>query len=179
MLNKDGIRNELNKNIFVEDTSINDINDCYVPVYLSNHLKVYDTDVIDMKKSNSFKDIFIDENGYTLEPNKLYIGSTTKFTKTYNYVPMLTSFEELAVCGVEIHVTAGFGDNGFEGTWTLEIVSTEKVTLYPNMLIGRTYYHQLVGDPSITYKGKYLGQIEPTESRIEREYTRVLSKGDK
>lgn len=179
MLNKDGIKKELNKNIFVDDLNKDDINNCYILVYLSNHLKVYDCDVIDIKNSNSFKDIIIDEDGYTLEPNKLYIGSTTKFTRTYGYVPMLTSFDELAVCGVEIHVTAGFGDNGFEGTWTLEIVSTEKVKLYPNMLIGRTYYHQLIGDPSITYKGKYLGQVEPTESRIEREYIKSLSRGVK
>ena len=79
--------------------------------------------------------------------------------------------------GVEIHVTAGFGDNGFEGTWTLEIVCANPTIVYPNMPIGKVYYYSLVGDPKIEYRGKYFGQVVPTESRINREYGKKLVKG--
>ena len=179
MLNNNGIKKELNKNIFVDDIREEDIGKNYVNVYLGNKLKVYENTVLDIKKPNETRTIEIPEEGYILEPNKLYLGSTNKFTKTYNYVPLLAGLEELAALGVEIHVTAGFGDNGFEGTWTLEIICTNPTILYPNMLIGKVYYHPLVGDPSIKYQGKYLGQIDPTESRMQKDYTKKLTKGGK
>lgn len=71
---------------------------------------------------------------------------------------------------MEIHVTAGFGDNGFEGTWTLEIVCTNPTKVYPGMPIGRVYYYPLIGDADIEYRGKYFGQVEPTASRLSQEY---------
>ena len=84
--------------------------------------------------------------------------------------------EELAAIGMEIHVTAGFGDNGFEGTWTLEIVCTNPTRVYPRMPIGRIYYYPLIGDDDIKYRGKYFEQVEPTASRLHQEYQKVKVK---
>ena len=176
MLNQEAIKKELNKNICV-DRGADNIGENFITVTLGDTLKVYDTPLLDVKQENKFKTISIPEEGLLLEPNKLYLGRTNEYTKTYNYVPLLSGLNELATLGVEIHITAGFGDNGFEGTWTLEIICANPTILYPNMPIGRLYYYPLIGDASIEYKGKYLGQIDPTESRLNTEYTRTLTKG--
>lgn len=137
---------------------------------MSDTLKVYDTPCLDIKSPNKIKIIKIPKSGYMLEPQKLYLGSTNEYTKTYGYVPMLSGLIELAILGIEIHITAGFGDNGFEGTWTLEITSTNPMIIYPNMAIGKLYYHKLVGDSKIKYRGKYFKQILPMESKLNLEY---------
>lgn len=175
MLNKNAIQQELNHSIYVQDCKEN-IGINYIPVTLGDTLKIYDTPTLDVKASNVFRTIPIPETGLLLEPNKLYLGRTNEYTKTYGLVPLLSGLPELAMLGIEIHITAGFGDNGFEGTWTLEIICANPTILYPNMTIGRLYYYSLIGDASIAYQGKYLGQIEPTESRIETEYQHVLTR---
>lgn len=176
MLNKNAIEKQLNTNIYVDDGK-EKIGENYIFVTLGDTLKVYDTPLLDIKSQNESRTITIPEEGLLLEPNKLYLGRTNEYTKTYGFVPLLSGLTELATLGVEIHITARFGDNGFEGTWTLEIICANPTILYPNMPIGRLYYYPLIGDPSIEYKGKYLGQIDPTESRIEREYVKKLTKG--
>ncbi len=87
---------------------------------------------------------------------------------------MLAGKEELATLGMEIHITAGFGDNGFEGTWTLEIVCANPTIVFPGMDIGEIYYFPLIGDPEIEYRGKYFRQIEPTASRLSQEYEKKV-----
>ncbi len=178
MLNKKGLEKEINGNIYV-DNGDEKIGENYISVTLGDTLKVYESPVIDAKTQNEYKTIQIPEEGLLLEPNKLYLGRTNEYTKTYNFVPLLSGLIEMAVVGMEIHITAGFGDNGFEGTWTLEIVCANPTIVYPNMLVGKLYYCSLIGDPSIEYRGKYLGQIEPTESRLSQEYTKKLARGTK
>lgn len=169
MLNKKGIKKELDKNIYVDDAR-KKIEENYILVTLNDTLKIYDEDSLDIKKTLKTKKLVIPEEGLVLEPNKLYLGRTNEFTKTQEFVPVLSGLDEIATLGMEIHITAGFGDNGFEGTWTLEIICSNKTKVYPNMVIGRVYYHPIVGDSSIRYKGKYFGQIDATESKISAEY---------
>ena len=171
MLNKCGLKKEINRNIYV-DNAEEKLGENYIFVTLGDILKVYDSPTLDVKNPSATKIIKIPENGLLLEPNKLYLGRTNEYTKTYGYVPLLSGLDELASLGMEIHITAGFGDNGFEGTWTLEIICANPTIVYPNMTIGRIYYYPLVGNPSIKYQGKYLRQIDPTESRISNEYVK-------
>ena len=65
-----------------------------------------------------------------------------------------------------IHITAGFGDNGFKGTWTLEICCVKPVKIYPNMKVGELCYFPVVGPENIKYQGKYLGQIDTTATAL-------------
>ena len=74
-----------------------------------------------MKKPNPTRKITIPEDGLLLAPNKLYLGRTNEYTKTDKYVPMLEGRSSTGRLGLFIHVTAGFGDVGFAGYWTLEI----------------------------------------------------------
>lgn len=176
MLNEEGLKKELDGTIYV-DNGADNIGENYIFVTLGDTLKVYDEPVLDTKNPNNSETLEISETGLLLEPNKLYLGRTNEYTKTYGFVPLLSGLTELASLGMEIHITAGFGDNGFEGTWTLEIICANPTIVYPNMPIGRIYYYPLIGDSSIEYRGKYFGQIDPTESKLSQEYTKKLTKG--
>ena len=113
---------------------------------------------LDPKKENETIDITIPEEGYVLLPGTLYLGETVEYTETYGYVPKIDGRSTTGRLGIVIHLTAGFGDNGFKGKWTLEITATHPVIVYPNMEIGQLYFEELQGDSSMKYEGKYQNQ---------------------
>lgn len=113
---------------------------------------------LDPKKENETIDITIPEEGYVLLPGTLYLGETVEYTETYGYVPKIDGRSTTGRLGIVIHLTAGFGDNGFKGKWTLEITVTHPVIVYPNMEIGQLYFEELQGDSSMKYEGKYQNQ---------------------
>ena len=122
---------------------------------LADELLVYEQDELDMKKPNPTKQIVIPEEGLLLEPNRLYLGRTNEFTKTDRYVPMLEGRSSTGRLGLFIHVTAGFGDIGFAGYWTLEIFCVQPVRIYPNVEICQIYYHDIDGEYDLYSSGKY------------------------
>ena len=98
---------------------------------MHNELLVYEEKVLDMKKPNKTKRLIIPEEGLVLEPGRLYLGRTLEYTKTDKYVPMLEGRSSIGRLGLFIHVTAGFGDVGFSGYWTLEIFCIQPIRVYP------------------------------------------------
>ena len=72
-----------------------------------------------MRRENTSFSITIPEDGLLLEPQKLYLGRTIEYTATEGYVPMLEGRSSIGRLGLFVHVTAGFGDIGFKGFWTL------------------------------------------------------------
>ncbi len=171
MLSKAGIENELKRGSISVENSFENLEESCINITLGDTLKVYDCPSLNVAESSPTREIIIPEEGLLLKPNELYLGRTNEFTTTYGFVPLLSGTDELAACGMEIHVTAGFGDNGFEGTWTLEIVCTNPTIVYPGMTVGKIQYFPLIGDAAIEYRGKYFRQIEPTASKLSEEYT--------
>ena len=138
---------------------------------LNNILQVYDLPEdghLDMHTETPTREIVIPEEGFVLEPGKLYLGSTVEFTETYGYVPMLEGRSSVGRLGVSIHVTAGFGDVGFSGYWTLEIHTLHPVKIYPNERICQIYYHKIEGEYEI-YKGKYQNNSGVQASQIHKD----------
>ena len=78
---------------------------------------------------------------------------------------MIDGRSSIGRLGIWIHVSAGFGDIGFDGTWTLEITVVKPVRVYPNIEICQVSYLTPYGDRSIQYEGRYQGQIDATASR--------------
>ncbi len=56
-------------------------------------------------------------------------------------------------------MTAGFGDIGFNGTYTLEITVVHPVHIYPDMLIGQVYFEKPDGNIDFLYNGRYQNQF--------------------
>jgi len=124
---------------------------------LNDVLEVYDIPeggFLDMKKPETTRKIVIPPEGFVLQPGQLYLGSTLEYTETHGYVPMLEGRSSVGRLGVSIHVTAGFGDVGFSGYWTLEIHTLHPVKIYPFERICQIYYHKIEGD-YVPYQGKY------------------------
>lgn len=104
-----------------------------------------------------------------LFPGKLYLAATNEMTETDYYIPLLEGKSSLARHGVTVHMSAGFGDIGFVGTWTLEISVMLPTILRPNMRIAQISFTTPEGDLGISYKrtGRYNYQTDPTPSRLE------------
>jgi dCTP deaminase len=66
--------------------------------------------------------------------------------------------------------TAGFGDIGFSGNWTLEIDVVQPVKIYAGIEICQIFYHTTLGGLTKTYKGKYQGSKLPLPSAIWKEF---------
>jgi dCTP deaminase len=149
------ILKHVGKDIVIEPFNEAKINPNSYNLSLHNELLVYDNNVLDMRKLNSTQKIIIPEDGLLLEPNKLYLGRTNEFTKTTKFVPMLEGRSSTGRLGLFIHVTAGFGDVGFAGYWTLEIFCVQPLIIYPNVDICQIYYHSIEGEYELYYSGKY------------------------
>lgn len=122
---------------------------------LHNELLVYTEPILDMKRPLATKALTIPEEGLVLRPGCLYLGRTSEYTATSSYVPMLEGRSSVGRLGLYIHVTAGFGDVGFAGYWTLEIQCVQPVRIYAMVEICQIYYHTIVGDYQLYASGKY------------------------
>lgn len=149
------ILKHIGREIVIEPFDEKKINPNSYNLSLSNELLVYENDVLDMKTPNKTKKLIIPEEGLLLEPRRLYLGRTNEFTKTDKYIPMLEGRSSTGRLGLFIHVTAGFGDVGFAGYWTLEIFCVQPVRIYPNVEVCQIYYHDIDGEYDLYNSGKY------------------------
>ena len=149
------IEKRIGKYIFIEPFDKSRINPNSYNLTLSNELLVYEEHELDMKRPNAAKKLVIPEEGLLLQPNVLYLGRTNEYTKTERFVPMLEGRSSIGRLGLYIHVTAGFGDIGFSGYWTLEIHCIQPVRIYPDVEICQIYYHDILGEYELYTSGKY------------------------
>ena len=122
--------------------------------------------VLDAHEKNETNDLIIPKSGLILMPNTLYLGRTIERTYTDKYVPMIDGRSSTGRLGMLIHATAGFGDVGFNGTWTLEIFVIHPLRIFPYDEIGQISFETLEGDASYQYNGRYNNQKDVTASRF-------------
>lgn len=149
------IEKKMGTDISIEPFNNKQLNPNSYNLRLHEELLVYANTILDMKTENKASMIHIPKSGLLLEPNKLYLGRTVEYTKTHNYVPMLEGRSSIGRLGMFIHVTAGFGDVGFEGYWTLEIFVIQPLIIYPNIDVCQIYYHTIEGEFEPYTSGKY------------------------
>ncbi len=140
-------------------------------VHLGKTLAVYVDEVLDAKKHNKIEYFDIPDDGFVLEPHKFYLGVTLEYTETHAHVPFLEGKSSTGRLGIDIHATAGKGDVGFCGNWTLEISCKQPVRVYHGMPIGQLIYFPVEGEIEVKYNqksnAKYSGQPNmPVESMM-------------
>ena len=137
---------------------------------LHPELLVYTGQELDSRKDNPTQKLVIPDSGLLLTPGELYLARTVEYTETYNLVPVIDGRSSTGRLGLAAHVTAGYGDNGFKGTWTLELFVVRPLRIYPDTAIAQIRYHTLAPGAD-TYKGKYNNTVdEPAiASRLFRE----------
>jgi dCTP deaminase len=123
---------------------------------LGKTLLTYDTThALDLQSEPKTFEIEIPPEGYVLQPNILYLGHTNEVTYTKSYAPFIEGRSSIGRMGISVHITAGFGDIGFNGTWTLEITVVHPVRVYADVEICQIAFHTVEGDAVVRYVGKY------------------------
>lgn len=145
----------IGKEIFIDPFSPNQLNPNSYNLRLHHELLVYEDAVLDMKKANAVKKITIPEDGFVIEPNKLYLGRTVETVKAEHHVPKLEGRSSIGRLGIMVHLTAGLGNIGSKGFWTLEIACIQPVRIYPNVEICQIYFHDIKGSHVKYNSNKY------------------------
>jgi dCTP deaminase len=112
-------------------------------------------------------------SGYLdLQPGRLYLGATNERAGSDHYVPCIEGRSSIARLGLMVHLTAGFGDLGFKGCWTLEMTALHPIRVYAGVRICQVFFDTIEGVVGQTYdkehRGKYGEQLEtrPIPSRL-------------
>ena len=158
------------KDILIDPFNENQVNPNSYNLRLHNELLVYDRPVLDMKEDNPATKFVIPEEGLLLESKKLYLGRTMEYTETQNLVPMLEGRSSVGRLGLFVHITAGFGDVGFKGYWTLEIFCVQPIKIYPSIEICQIFYHSVEGDYIPYQSGKYQGNKDIQTSMLYKDF---------
>jgi dCTP deaminase len=121
---------------------------------------------LDFKKVYQIEEILLPQEGFFLEPGELYLGCTYERTYTPYHIPEYNGRSTTGRYFLFSHITAGFGDIGFNGHWTLEIYVPRRLKIYPLMRIGQINFQTVYGEIKDRYDtlGGHYGEI----SRVPR-----------
>lgn len=169
ILSGDEIRANLGTNIIIDPFDDQNINPNSYNLTLHDELLTYEEVVLDMRNPNRVRRIHIPEDGIVLGPHHLYLGRTVERTVTHNLVPMIEGRSSVGRLGLFVHVTAGFGDVGFNGYWTLEMFAVQPVRIYPGVPICQIFYHEIVGDVTEYESDKYQNNRDIQPSLLYKE----------
>ena len=78
--------------------------------------------------------------------------------KGIRHVPVLDGKSSLARLFVSVHATAGYGDAGFDGQYTLEVTVTHPIVVFAGMRIAQIRFHTMHGEVGKLYSGNYTGE---------------------
>src|SRR4029079_4690542 len=155
ILSGDEIRSNLGRDIVIDPFDDSRLNPNSYNLTLHDELLTYEEVVLDMAEPNRTRRIRIAKEGMVLTPQKLYLGRTAERTETHNFVPMIEGRSSIGRLGLFVHVTAGFGDVGFCGFWTLEMFAIPPIRIYPRVPIFQIFYHQISGNITEYASNKY------------------------
>jgi len=157
------------------------VNPASVDLTLGREILTYefDTDLfntfenmlLDSKREQRTKKSYIfDDSGVVIYPGVLYLMHTVERVCAKTFVPILDGKSSLARLGVSVHATAGFGDPGFNGQWTLEVTCVLPVRLYAGMRVAQVRFHAVQGEVE-QYAGNYVEHAAgPVASRSWRQF---------
>ena len=155
VLSGKSIHQQLGQHIIIDPFHPEQLNPNSYNLRLHHDLLVYDHPTLDMKQENTATKLVIPEEGLLMEKDKLYLGRTLEYTETNGYVPMLEGRSSIGRLGLFVHITAGFGDVGFAGFWTLEMFCVQPIRIYAGVEICQIFYHSIEGEYETYWSGKY------------------------
>jgi len=153
ILSASEIERALGRELVIRPYNCQQLNPNSYNLCLDKKLLVYTEFPLDMRKEPRAQAMEIPPQGLVLEPHRLYLGSTVEYTETHGYVPLIEGRSSIGRLGMVVHITAGFGDLGFCGHWTLEMYVIHPLKVYSGVQICQICYHT-VGETSATYQSK-------------------------
>lgn len=112
---------------------------------LGEELLVMESSKLDIRFQPKTRRITIPEEGYSLQPNTLYLGHTYESIGSTEYVPSLIGRSSLGRLGLFLQITADLGHIGTGHKWTLELKVVQPLRVYPKMRIGQVSFWQAEG----------------------------------
>lgn len=138
-------------------------------VCLADKLIRYTDEVLDPKQKPNYEVIDIPQEGFLINKNEFYLGSTVEEIGSEHYVPMLHAKSGTARSGLFVHITADLIDIGSIGNLTLQLYSTLPVIVYPHMKIAQVSFWVPKGK-IVLYKGKYQHSHGPQISKTSEDF---------
>lgn len=169
ILSGNEIKKELGKSIIITPFNEKQLNPNSYNLRLDNEILIYDTPVLDMKKPNPTIKMTIPDEGMVIKPGMIILGKTMEWTESHKYLPCLEGRSSIGRLGLFVHVTAGFGDVGFCGRWTLEISAVQPVRIYPGVEVCQIYYQDVKGEVT-PYNGKYNNSENVIASQLYKDF---------
>jgi deoxycytidine triphosphate deaminase len=138
---------------------------------LAEQLRIYTRFPLDPKVVNEFDEIHIGPDGFVLQPNRLYLGSTIEVMGSCHYAPTFAARSSVARLGLFINLSASLGDIGFIGQWTLQLFTIHPLRVYRGMPIGQIMWWRPQGHVKL-YAGKYQSSRGPQSTLIHKDFER-------
>jgi dCTP deaminase len=164
------IHRHLGSKIIIDPFDPSRLNPNSYNLTLHKDLRVYQNKTLDMRVENCSDELEIPEDGLLLEPHTLYLGRTVEHTETNGFVPMLEGRSSIGRLGLFVHITAGFGDVGFRGFWTLEIFCVQPIRIYAGVEICQIFYHTIEGAYETYSGGKYQNNTGIQHSMLYKDF---------
>src|SRR5688572_27500942 len=169
ILSGDEIYRNFGRDIIIDPFDESRLNPNSYNLTLHDELLTYEEVVLDMAEPNRTRRLRIPKEGLVLTPQRLYLARTVERTETHSFVPMIEGRSSIGRLGLFVHVTAGFGDVGFEGYWTLEMFAVQPIRIYPGVSICQIFYHELTGNIREYQSDKYQHNRDIQASQIYKE----------
>ncbi|MFB9836677.1 dCTP deaminase [Actinoallomurus acaciae] len=134
---------------------------------LGPYLKVFES--TDGRNNHRYRTITIPEEGYVLEPQRLYLGHTLEVIGSHQFAMSLIGRSSIGRLGLFLQVSANLGHTASCHQWTLELVCARPIRIYPRMRIGQVSFWTNAGE-IVPYAGRYGARNLPTESRLPASY---------
>ncbi|MDX8035511.1 dCTP deaminase [Lentzea sp. BCCO 10_0856] len=136
---------------------------------LGFELLVYQDLELDARLPNKVDTITIGESGFTMAPDRVYLGSTVERMGSDHYVPIIRGKSSLGRLGLFVNMTADLIDIGSHNNWTLQFHAVQPLVVYPGMRIGQVTFWVPEGEIEL-YDGKYQGATGPRSSESFRDF---------
>ncbi len=126
---------------------------------LGERLKHYD------EHAGQFIEIPLPDDGYILRPHRMYLGHTQEVIGSSVYAMSLIGRSSMGRLGLFLQLSADLGHTTSCHRWTLEMVATRPIRIYPGMVVGQVSFWRNCGRLAPT-QALYAAFNDPSESRI-------------
>ncbi|WP_338898171.1 PEP/pyruvate-binding domain-containing protein [Streptomyces sp. TG1A-60] len=168
-------RERTNGRITIEPFTPEQVNPNSYNFRLGKTLRTYQGMPLDARRTNDFEEIEIPDDGYVLEPGRLYLAHTIEVLGSEHYAPTFAARSSVARLGIFINLSASLGDIGYTGQWTLQLYTMNRVRVYPGINIGQMMWWRPQGE-IVLYDGKYQGSVGPRSSDIHIDFDKQFAR---
>lgn len=119
--------------------------------------------ILDVKNKPDVVSWKIGDRGWVLKPGIGYLMHTREVVTTSKYVPILDGKSSIGRLFLQVHATAGYGDPGFDGQYTLEVIVQHPIRVFAGMRICQIRFHTMEGELEKPYN--LVGHYKDSEAR--------------